>query len=240
MQKKVNKRRSSPIWGISKDDFEKLVKKSISFKEIFDFFGLENKGSNYKTLGKRIEEEGIDVEHIKNNTDKYNYSKEKKPIEIYLVKNSTYHRGHLKRRLLNEGLLENKCYECGAEPKWRGKELVMVLDHINGVNNDNRLENLRMLCPNCNSQTDTFAGRNLEKKARFCKKCGDEIHKGTKNNRCRRCYGETIRKVKDRPTYEVLKKEIEEMGYEGTGRKYGVSGNAVKKWLKKYESDLKK
>jgi 5-methylcytosine-specific restriction endonuclease McrA len=49
---------------------------------------------------------------------------------------------------------------CGQQPMWNGKQLVLILDHINGINNDNRLENLRLLCPNCNSQTPTFAGRN--------------------------------------------------------------------------------
>jgi 5-methylcytosine-specific restriction endonuclease McrA len=63
----------------------------------------------------------------------------------------------LKRRLISESLLENKCsiQECGLT-EWCGRPIVLVLDHINGVNNDNRLENLRFLCPNCNSQQDTF------------------------------------------------------------------------------------
>lgn len=85
-------------------------------------------------------------------------------IEELLTENSPHRRGHVKRRLLKEGILFNKCYECGHEPWWRGKPLVMVLDHINGVHNDNRLENLRMLCPHCNSQTETFAGRNKKYK----------------------------------------------------------------------------
>jgi Zn finger protein HypA/HybF involved in hydrogenase expression len=67
---------------------------------------------------------------------------------------------HLKRRLIKEGLLVNRCSECDSLPEWRGKPLTMVLDHRNGDNTDNRLENLRLLCPNCNSQQATFAGRN--------------------------------------------------------------------------------
>ncbi len=66
-------------------------------------------------------------------------------------------------RTVEVAVMSNECSDCGQGEKWNGRTLVMVLDHINGVNDDNRLENLRMLCPNCNSQTDTFAGRNKRK-----------------------------------------------------------------------------
>ena len=69
---------------------------------------------------------------------------------------------HVKRRLLAEGILENCCAQCGLS-SWRGKPLSVQIDHINGINTDNRLENLRMLCPNCHSQTDTFGPRNQKR-----------------------------------------------------------------------------
>lgn len=68
---------------------------------------------------------------------------------------------NLKFRLLAEGLLENKCSQCKIT-EWQGKRISIQLDHINGVNTDNRLENLRMLCPNCHSQTETFGARNTK------------------------------------------------------------------------------
>jgi 5-methylcytosine-specific restriction endonuclease McrA len=71
-------------------------------------------------------------------------------------------RKHVKTRLVREGLLKNSCQSCGLA-SWHGKPLNMHLDHINGVKNDNRLENLRMLCPNCHSQTPTYGGRNLKR-----------------------------------------------------------------------------
>jgi len=82
------------------------------------------------------------------------------PLESVMTENSTYNRCHLKRRLIQDGIIANKCCECGLAPEWNGKKLVLVLDHINGVSNDHRKENLRLLCPNCNSQQSTFAGRN--------------------------------------------------------------------------------
>lgn len=71
-------------------------------------------------------------------------------------------RKHVKTRLIRAGLLMNSCQSCGLAD-WLGKPLNMHLDHINGVKNDNRLENLRMLCPNCHSQTPTYGGRNLKR-----------------------------------------------------------------------------
>ena len=89
------------------------------------------------------------------------------PIEKYLVKycHDDCHgdRGNIKRRLIHEGILKNKCYQCGQLPTWNNKELVMVLDHINGKKYDYRLTNLRLLCPNCNAQTETFSGKNVKR-----------------------------------------------------------------------------
>ncbi|MGA3035990.1 MAG: HNH endonuclease signature motif containing protein [Vulcanimicrobiaceae bacterium] len=68
---------------------------------------------------------------------------------------------HVKTRLIAAGILENKCSQCGIID-WRSEPISIHMDHINGVNTDNRLENLRMLCPNCHSQTDTFGARNIK------------------------------------------------------------------------------
>lgn len=70
----------------------------------------------------------------------------------------------LKKKMLKEGIIEKKCSWCGIADKWNGKPIILHLDHINGINNDHRLENLRLLCPNCHSQTDTYAGRGKKKR----------------------------------------------------------------------------
>ena len=93
----------------------------------------------------------------------------------------------------------------------------MHLDHINGVNNDNRICNLRFLCPNCHSQTDTYGGKSNKK---------EKIKK------------DRPRKVV-RPNKETLIKDVEENGYSATGRKYGVSDNSIRKWLNNYVSGEK-
>ena len=90
-----------------------------------------------------------------------------------------------------------------------------------------------MLCPNCNSQQITFAGRNnkpVEKKKNYCNNCGKEVFITSKL--CIRCSNKKRNKVKNRPSKKVLLKEIEETNYCAIGRKYGVSDNAIRKWLK--------
>lgn len=80
--------------------------------------------------------------------------------EMMFCADSLVGRCQVRERILQDSLLTYECTECDCLPEWRGKPMSLVLDHINGVNNDHRLENLRFLCPNCNSQTDTFSGRN--------------------------------------------------------------------------------
>jgi 5-methylcytosine-specific restriction endonuclease McrA len=80
------------------------------------------------------------------------------PLEQILISRGGSRR-NVKLRLLRSGVFENRCDTCGLTD-WRGTQLVMHLDHVNGIKDDHRLENLRMLCPNCHSQTDTYGARN--------------------------------------------------------------------------------
>jgi 5-methylcytosine-specific restriction endonuclease McrA len=81
-----------------------------------------------------------------------------------LLSNPRRNRKHIKARLVRAGLLGTTCQSCGLA-SWQGEPLNLHLDHINGIKHDNRLENLRMLCPNCHSQTPTYGGRNLRRPA---------------------------------------------------------------------------
>jgi hypothetical protein len=80
------------------------------------------------------------------------------PLDALLVAGVLRGRRNLKTRVLRAGLKQNRCENCGIE-EWRGRPLSLALHHVNGDGRDNRLENLQLLCPNCHSQTDNFAGR---------------------------------------------------------------------------------
>lgn len=227
------RKKTSPIWKMNKQKFQELVKKHNSYSAILKEFGFSNSGGAGITLKQRIKKENIDCSHIPKNNKGRKFTKQKIPLEEVMIKNSTYSRSCLKKRLIKQNILINKCDICGLEPFWNNQKLIMVLDHINGINNDHRLENLRLLCPNCNSQTETFAGK-INRKKYNCQECGIKITKYSKNKLCKSCYGKkySTRKVKNRPSKEQLLKEIKETNYCAVGRKYGVTDNCIRKWLK--------
>lgn len=118
-----------------------------------------NGGSSTDTLKRRIAELDCDISHF-GKKEKTQSPQAKYSLDEILIENSTYANiSRLKERLVREGKLEYKCQNCGIK-EWQSKPLSLHLDHINGKNNDHRIENLRFLCPNCHSQTDTYAGRN--------------------------------------------------------------------------------
>jgi len=159
----MSKRRISSIWKISKSELEITVAKYKSYKDILATFGLENKGENFKTLKRRLNEDKIPYDHLLKHGQNLRVYHTPKTLDEILIEESTFNRGHLKGRLLKAGVLKNQCSECPVSAEWNGKPIVLQLDHINGISNDNRLENLRILCPNCHSQTNTFAGKRKER-----------------------------------------------------------------------------
>lgn len=248
---KPRKKRSA-FWFISTERLAEIVSESNSFSDVMRRFGFAVSGNSMKILKERVENDHIDHSHFLSHSffaskaSKRWWGKNQIPLEQILVKNSTYSRHSLKKRLIEEGLLENRCADpnCPAnstldlDGTWNGKPLVLVLDHINGVRDDNRISNLQLLCPNCNSQTDTFCTRGL-KQCQYCIDCGIEVTKRSK--RCRKCEAgrprrragvhNASRKVKNRPTKTVLRQQVKTLGYCGTGRLYGVTDNAIRKWL---------
>lgn len=158
--------RTSPIWKLSKEEFYSLCKKHPSLASIIRSFGLEAEAGNYNTVKKRIREDGIDISHIQMGlgsnrgkcfTRKYTQDNITEAINSGHIKdNSTIRKMVRKWNLIPFDV----CAICKSKPYWNGMPLTFVLDHINGKHADHKLNNLRFICPNCNSQTSTFSGRN--------------------------------------------------------------------------------
>ena len=138
------------------DDMKNALASSVTIADALRVLGLTLSNGNYLTVRRFIRKESIDVSHM---MGKAHGSRNtcKIPLNAILVEDSTYDRGHLKRRLIDGRVLVEECALCRQGAEWNGEHLVMVLDHINGVSDDNRIDNLRLLCPNCNSQQPTFS-----------------------------------------------------------------------------------
>lgn len=219
---------------MDKYELEKVVKESKTKTECLIKMGLRAAGGNYKTITKYIEEYQISTEHFdihQARIYKMNQinSERKIPLSEILTENSTYNRHRLKERLYDENIKLRQCELCGQGEIWNGMKMSLIIDHINGIWDDNRIENLRIVCPNCNATLPTHCGKNRRNIVDKEKIDGRKIMTDTKLK-----FYENSRKTQ-RPDYNTLKTEIDNLGYVKTGKKYGVSDNAIRKWLRFYE-----
>ena len=132
----------------------KIVAESNSFSEVLRKLELSKSGAMVKYLKDYLNELNISVEHFGK------YGKTIRTFENVFIKNSDVDQKTLRKWYFEGKYSEYKCSICGQEPIWQSKPLTLILDHINGCNNDDRLENLRWVCPNCNQQLETTGYRN--------------------------------------------------------------------------------
>jgi len=337
-----------PIKDIPIDVLQKLVQENYSWNSLLKACKYKHAG-NVRTLMDRVRAEQIDTSHFYTIKQAGRHTS-KIPLNAILVENSTYGDGQsLKRRLIRENLKQDICEVCGQLPWWNEKPLVLQLDHINGIHNDNRIENLRVICGHCHSQTDTFCSKTYSKQQiadmthpicvqilnkiqklktappvlNPCERCGFnlvsekcricqhmkqnirfigflklttlenlltdiqkqglsevlkildisvgslktyisnwEIYKKyielkqekseakivlvtcpkcnepktRSGDVCVKCYQLRIRTV-ERPPLEQLLEETRTLGFSATGRKYGVSDNSIRKWIRAYNGE---
>jgi hypothetical protein len=152
--------------GWTDDDLRWLVVEATSICDVLRRLGYQPSGGMHRYITKKIKNLGLDISHFvgqdwnKGRT----YSFARIPLSEILVENSTYMgTSKLRKRLISEGLKEARCERCGLDA-WLGEHLPMTLDHINGDHTDNRLSNLRILCPNCHALTPTWCRRNRNSK----------------------------------------------------------------------------
>ena len=148
---------------ISKEQKLSAIKSSVSIAEALRKLGIKDQGGNYRIINSFIKENNIDVSHMKNQA--HNKGKKlgyKRDISEYLLNNRKIQSFKLHKRLIKEGLFRPVCSIC-KNTEWNFLPIPLELDHINGVNSDNTLSNLRLVCPNCHAQTNTYRGKNKKK-----------------------------------------------------------------------------
>lgn len=135
------------------------VKNSISKREVLIKLSLVPAGANYRMINILFKRLNINTAHFLGKGHlkgkKHHWGKKILLKKILIINSKYTTTNHLKHRLIKEKVMINECVECGIT-EWRGKKLSLHLDHINGTNNDNRISNLRLLCPNCHSLTPTY------------------------------------------------------------------------------------
>jgi hypothetical protein len=235
----------------TEDEARNAIEASRSWAESLRRLDLCPSGGAWRVLKKYAALWEISTAHFETEQQRIeNLRRKKTSLAEVLVERSTYSRGHLKRRLFSEGLKEPRCEICGQGDVWRGRPMSLILDHINGIRDDHRLENLRIVCPNCAATLETHCGRKnrLSRTERACLRCGISFIPGYAQQKyCSRECGvrwdrsmlrgkpNPSRRKARRPSYERLIAEIEQSGYRAVGRRYGVSDNAVRKWVRFYE-----
>lgn len=147
----------------SDDDLRVAVADSHTVAQVLRKLGYKPSGGVQRYVNARIRLLSLSTEHFTGKgwaKGQRFPSRGARPLEELLVANSAaLSTSRLKARLFAAGLKQNRCEECGID-SWMGQPITLVLDHINGINNDNRRENLRILCPNCHALTETWCGRN--------------------------------------------------------------------------------
>ena len=214
------------------EEFAAIVAESFSYADCLRRLGYgSNSGDATNSLKAKINQLNISTAHFNYNTNSI-----KRTEENVFCENSTADQKTL-RKYYEAKYPQTACSICNQTLIWNHQALRLILDHINGTNTDNRLENLRWVCPNCNSQLPTTNARNPHHNKYYCVDCGKQISQGA--IRCIECAAKN-QQVVERPTRDELKNLIRTKPFTHIAKQFGISDNGIRKWCDTYNLPRKK
>lgn len=245
-----NNRKKSAIWKIKKEDLQKIINESSTYSEVLRKLNIQVHTSYFNMLYDKIKEEGINLVIFNKNKKEFTHKQikhviknNKLPDEKFFTDNCSHCRQSMKKRIIDNNILPYECDICKNKGEWNGSVLTLQIDHINGVSKDNRIQNLRFLCPNCHSQTDTYTGKNRAGQ-KTCS-CGKKIHR--RSTHCHKCAKKTKSgNFNPKPTKinwpnkETLQKLVFEKPMITLAKELGVSDNAIRKHCIKNDIEFPK
>ena len=242
---------------ITTEQLKDAVNASTTMAETLSRLNLSHSGSSYGIMRRRLEAEGISTSHWTGyKPDPEKIRKGLTPLTEKLKKYPEKRHLHVKARILREGLLSWKCSECGNLGVWNGKPLILQLDHIDGDLSNWEINNLRIICPNCHTQTETFGTRKFKGTGRvwLCSICGEKVPRGRITcSKHREYYQQTHSSKAEHSPYtasvagsspagstnlrgiseEEMRVRVNQEPVSSIAQSIGISGNAVAKWCKR-------
>lgn len=241
-------------YSTTDEEFIQAIKDSFTIREALLKIGLAPAGGNYKTFHMRVKQLQLDLSHFLGQGHlkgkKHSWGNKISLQELLVKDSKRVLFSNQKSRIIDAGLLVNECAGCKLKDSWNGKKIVLHLDHINGDHFDHRIENLRFLCPNCHSQTETYCSSVRNDSFKETKKhpakissmpkcalCSVQLKK--RNKYCATCYDGNRATLQPQrlfkiqwPSIEDLKSKLETMSYVQLAKELGVSDNSVRKHIK--------